>query len=92
MIKVTVPQAAPREIRARDGRIFHVQTVYLHLFERDGKPMPYPEKTDVFLDTDQAGNAKPYAPGEYHLHPSSIYLDEKRRLAVAPRFASPVQR
>lgn len=88
MIKVTVPQAAPRTITARDGRIFHVQTVYLHLFDRDGKPLPYPEKTDVFLDNDPQGNPKPYAAGDYQLHPSSIYLDEKRRIAVAPRFAA----
>jgi hypothetical protein len=88
MIKVTVPPGAPREIRAGDGRIFHTQAVYLHLFDRDGKPMLYPEKTDVFLDTDKlTGNPKPYAPGEYQLHPSSIYLDAKRRIAVAPRFA-----
>lgn len=91
MIKVTVPQGNPRTINAADGRIFYTQAVYLHLSDREGKLLPYPEKTDVFLDKDERGNPKPYAPGEYQLHPSSIYLDSKRRIAVAPRFA-PLQR
>lgn len=87
MIKFTVPAGTTRTITAKTGKQFHLQTVYAHTFERDGKPSLFPVKTDIFLDNDQHGNPKVYPAGDYQLHPSALYVDDKGRLAVAPRLA-----
>ena len=88
MIKVSVPAGATRTITAKTGKVYHLQTVYFHVIGRDGKPALYPEKSDVFLDNDEHGNPKVYKAGEYQLHPSAIYVDDKGRLGVAPRLAA----
>jgi hypothetical protein len=93
MIKVTVTSAA---IRRQQGVAkssvkpydMSFQTVWMHTFTKDGQPNPYPEKVEVILDKDQDGAALFYAPGEYQLHPSSIYVDARGNVAVAPRLVA----
>lgn len=86
MIKVTVAQTTVREMKGI-GKVsqkpYHLrfQTIYVHTVDKDGNPPPYPEKSEVILDTDQPA----YAVGEYQLHPSSVYVDRDGKVAISPR-------
>jgi len=90
MIKVTVTDPTVRNqngVSKTTGKPYDMnfQWVWLHLFSRSGQPDPYPTKLEVILDKDpKDGAALFYAPGEYALHPSSIYVADGK-LAVAPR-------
>lgn len=93
MIKITVTSAAVRRqqgVSKGTGKPYDMsfQTVWMHTYARDGQPNPYPEKVEVILDKDQDGAALFYAPGEYQLHPSSIYVDQRGNVAVAPRLVA----
>lgn len=66
---------SPRQLRAMEGYAFTVNS--------QGEPSPYPEKFEFLLEKDQA----PVAPGEYTLHPSSLYVDRQNKLALAVRLA-----
>ena len=88
MIKVTIAQTTVDEFKGNSkttGRPFHLrkQSGYAHTVDKDGNPPPYPEKFEIMLDTDQPA----YAPGDYQLHPSSLYIDRDGRLAVSARLA-----
>ena len=92
MLKFTVVSAAVRELNgtsAKSGKAYALrfQTVYAHTVDRDGVVAPFPEKLEVILDT----GAQPYAPGDYTLHPSAVYVDQNGRLACSPRLV-PVKR
>ena len=92
LIKVSVPSMPIRNmsgIGRTSGKSYNMdfQTVYVHVTDRDGKPAPFPEKTEIILTKNDQGVAVPYAPGEYQLHPASIYVDRTGNLAVAPRLA-----
>lgn len=63
------------------------QTAWLHTFDKSGNPNPYPEKIEVILDKDQVGNAITYPPGEYVLHPSSVYVGRFGNVEISPRLA-----
>jgi hypothetical protein len=88
MIKVTIAQTAVRDLKgtsAKTGRPYHMrfQNGYAHTVDKDGNAPPYPEKFEVQLEDEQ----QPYAPGDYTLHPSSLYIDRDGRLAVSARLA-----
>jgi len=88
MIKVTIAQTSVREFKGNSkttGKPYHLrmQNGYAHTVDKDGNPPPYPEKFELMLDADQ----QPYAPGDYQLHPSSLYIDRDGRLAVSARLA-----
>jgi hypothetical protein len=88
MLKVIVHNGEARQIAGTSKTTnkpysFRVQEAYLFTLNKEGQPAPFPEKFEVMLDDNQA----PYAPGEYQLHPSSIYLDRQGRVAVSPRLA-----
>lgn len=98
MLKVTVvsPKVTERKGSGVKGAYhLRIQDVYIHFADRDGNPEPFPAKVEVLLDTlktdERTGEIlspeqPAYAPGEYTLHPSAIYLDRKTgRLAVSPR-------
>lgn len=90
MIKVTVTDPTVRNMsgNAREsGKPYNLsfQHVWLHLFNRVGQPDAFPTKVEIILEKDKDGAALFFAPGEYVLHPSSIYVDAKGKLAVAPR-------
>lgn len=92
MIRITVAQADARAIKFTDKagkpRVFYVQPAYAHTVDRQGNPPPYPEKIELGLDTDtNTGEPITWAPGEYQLHPSSVYVDRNGRLAVSARLA-----
>jgi len=91
MLKVTVTSPSVRRMQGI-GKVsakpydMSFQTVWLHTHDKDGAPLPFPEKIEIILDKDPSnGQSTPYAPGAYQLHPSSIYVDAKGGVAVAPR-------
>lgn len=86
MIKVTVAQSTVRQMSGTSkttGKPYDMrfQTVYLHTVDQDGNPPPYPEKTEVILNKDQAA----FPVGEYQLHPSSVYIDRNGSPAISLR-------
>jgi hypothetical protein len=88
MIQVTIAQTTVKEMKGLSKatqKPYHLrfQTAYAHTVDRDGNKPPYPEKFEVMLESDAA----PYQPGEYLLHPSSLYIDRDGRLAVSARLA-----
>lgn len=92
MIKITVAQTTVKEVKGvskTSGKPYHMrfQSAYAHTLDRDGNAPPYPEKFEVILDTDAA----PYAPGDYTLSPSAIYVDRDGRLSCSPRL-TPIKR
>ena len=92
MIKVSVPSVITRNqsgIGKASGKAYNMdfQTVYVHLLDKDGKPAPFPEKTEIILSKNDQGQPLVYAAGEYQLHPASLYVDRSGNIAVAPRLA-----
>lgn len=92
MIKVTVAKSETRDLSGvskLSGKPYamRIQSAYAHVHERDGSLAFAPEKFEVILDKDAA----PFAPGEYTLHPSALYVDDKGRLQCAPRL-TPIKR
>lgn len=75
LIKYTNKQGQPAELRAMEGYAFTVNA--------QGEPSPYPEKFEFLLERDQPS----VVPGEYTLHPSSLYVDRQNKLALAVRLA-----
>jgi len=86
MIRVTVAQTTVRELKGTSkntGRAYHMrfQTGYAHTVDKEGNTPPFPEKFEISLDADQPA----YAPGDYSLHPSAVYVDRDGRLAISAR-------
>lgn len=93
MIKVTVSSTNTRHFSGNSkatGKPFSLtfQKVWLHLYERDGSKKPYPQEVEIILEKDKDGAALFFNPGEYQLHPSSIYVDQRGNVAVAPRLVA----
>lgn len=65
----------------------YFQTAYIHTMDRQGNPNPYPEKFEVILEKDAVGNPIVHQPGEYLLHPSSVYVGRFGSLEISPRLA-----
>lgn len=92
MIKVSVTSPNVRRMQGNakaTGKPYDMsfQDAWFFLYDRDGVADPHPTKVEINLPKDKDGAALFYAPGEYLLHPSSIYVDGKGRLSVAPRLA-----
>lgn len=91
MIRVSITSTAVREQSGTskvNGKPYHMafQTAWFWLTDRDGKPDPHPTKVEIILPKDKSdGAAVFYAEGEYQLAPSSIYVDSRGNVAVAPR-------
>lgn len=90
MIKVTVTSADTRQMQGTSktsGKAYNLffQTVYAHTLDKNGNPLPFPEKVEIILDKDEVGNPKAYAPGAYVLHPASLYVDRNGSFGVAPK-------
>lgn len=90
MLKVTVISSDVRHqegIGKASGKPYSMdfQVAYAHTFDKkSGKPNPFPEKIELTLEKDERGNPAVYAPGDYELHPSSLYVGQYG-LEVAPR-------
>lgn len=90
MIKVTVlamPLRNQKGIGKTSMKAYDMdfQTIYFHLTDKSGNPMPFPEKSEIILDRDKlTGQTTPFKPGEYQLAPSSFYLDQRGSLVVSP--------
>lgn len=92
MLKVTVTSTAIRNmvgIGKASGKPYDMnfQTIYLHTIGKDGKPAPFPEKTEIILDKAEDGAALFYPAGEYTLHPSSVYVGKSGNPEVALRLS-----
>lgn len=89
MIKITVPALPVRNMKGVSTKAngtakpydFNVQTIYCHVADQAGQPLPFPEKSEITL----FDGAAPYAAGEYTLSPDSLYVDRQGRLGVSPR-------
>lgn len=90
MIKFTVFNVKLREskgIAKVSGKPYHMhmQTVYAHTYDKSGELNPVPEKLELILDLDEhSGQPKTYAPGEYQMHPASLWMGQYG-LEVAPK-------
>jgi hypothetical protein len=92
MIKVSITNTAVRRMTGNakiTGKPYDMsfQDAWMYLSDRDGNPDPHPTKVEINLPKDKDGAALFYSVGDYLLHPSSIYVDGKGRLSVAPRLA-----
>jgi hypothetical protein len=90
MIKVTITSAETRQMKgvgktSQKPYNLHFQTVWAHTLAKDGKPNPFPEKVEIILDKREDETPIVYAPGEYVLHPASIYVDRQGNFGVAPK-------
>lgn len=99
MLKVTVvkPEAKLITWGATDIRragSMRVQEAWLHTIEPDGTPSFAPSRFEVTLRDARINREtgevlepeqSPYAPGEYTLHPSSVYLNRDGRPALSVR-------
>lgn len=93
MIRVSVTSTALREQSGNskaNGKPYHLtfQTVWMWLTDREGNPDPHPSKVEIILSRDSQGAAIFYPAGEYQLAPSSIYVDQRGNVAVAPRLVA----
>lgn len=90
MIKFTVISDVVREnkgVAAKSGKPYHMffQTAYAHTYDKAGNLNPFPEKLELVLDLDEHSKLpKTYAPGEYQMHPASLYMGQYG-LEVAPK-------
>lgn len=90
MLKITITSTAIREMKGlgkQSGKAYHMafQLGWIHTYEKDGQPLPYPEKIELMLDKAEDGAFLFHPAGEYTLHPSSIYVNADGKLSVAPR-------
>jgi len=90
MIKVSIPSATVRTmsgIGKTSGKPYNLafQDAYFHTVDRDGVAAPFPQKVEIFAPKDANGNPQPYAPGEYQLAPSSLFVDRGGKLAIDPQ-------
>lgn len=91
MLNVKIISPALREqpfTSKRDGKpgILPFQTAWVQFVDREGKTEPFPSKVEFIADRDEQGRPQPYAPGDYTLHPSAVYLDRASgRLAATLR-------
>jgi hypothetical protein len=85
-VRISIVSAALREIPYTDKKgapqRLLVQTAYLHSVDAEGTVAPYPDKFEVVLPK---GQTLPFNPGDYTLHPSAVYVDQRGRLACTPR-------
>lgn len=86
MIKLSVFNQPVRNLKGvgkTSGKPYdmNIQTVYAAVVDEQNQPLPVPEKFEVVLESGQ----QPYAPGDYTLSPSSIYVDRNGRLALSPK-------
>lgn len=90
MIKVSVMST---EVRNQSGNSkttgkpysMDFQTVWLHTHDRNGKPNPFPEKTEITLEKNAEGAALFYPAGDYTFAPESLYLDRSGDLKLRPK-------
>lgn len=93
MIKITVPALPIRNMKgigkqSQKPYDMNFQTVYAHTADQTGQPLPFPEKTEVILETGAAA----FPPGEYTLSPNSLFVDRQGNLAVAPKLVPLVKK
>jgi hypothetical protein len=68
----------PYEIRNQGG--------YAHTVDKDGKQRPYPQTVEILLEKDQPA----FAPGNYTVAASSLYVGEYNRLMLGRLVLVPI--
>lgn len=86
MIRILIHSADVRTLSGTSktsGKPYNlrIQTGYAYPVDSQGNPPPFPEKFELMLDD----GAKPYEPGDYTLHPSSLYMNRDGKLSLSPR-------
>lgn len=90
MIKISIIDTKTRQnkgIGKASGKPFDMTMQKCYAFTHDresGELNPFPEAFDIILKKDPAGNPEIYAPGDYQLHPSSIFMGQYG-LEVTPK-------
>lgn len=88
MIRIIVSKQTVRNldgVSKTTGKEYHlrIQEAWAYPVDEEGNCDPFPQKFEIMLDRDQPA----YAPGEYTLHPSSVYMSREGKLALSPRLA-----
>lgn len=88
MLRIIVSKSTVRQmegVSAKTGKAYSLRFQEAHVFtqDADGNTDVFPTKFEISLDKDQPA----YAPGEYVLHPSSLYMSRDGKLSVSPRLA-----
>lgn len=85
MIRIIVSKTTVRELKGNSktsGKPYHLrfQDAFAYTVDEQGNSEPFPEKFEISLNDQPA-----YAPGEYVLHPSSVYMSRDGKLSLSPR-------
>jgi Helix-destabilising protein. len=89
MIKVEILKAQTKTLEGTSAKTgndysFQIQEAWIWTLDPDTKETSrHPQKIELMLDED----AQPYPVGFYELELSSIYVNRRGRLDVAPRLA-----
>lgn len=88
MIRISIETSEVTEVRGISNRTrqpftLRKQAAWAFVTDRQGHPQPHPVRMELLLDKEQ----QPYAPGQYALAPSSVYVDRFGGLKLAPKLA-----
>ncbi len=97
MLKVTVDSQTLRiqpytDKKTGESKTLPFQVAYVFTVDEGGTPGRYPEKLEFIPPRDDQGRPAPYAPGDYQLHPSAVFIDRNGRLAAQMRLTPLKQR
>ena len=67
---------------SRKNQPYFQQVGWIYLIDRDGVCDPHPTKIKFMVSKDAAGQAKPYALGNYTIHPSSFRVGQYDDLEI----------
>lgn len=88
-IEVKSPEVTEKNgVSAKTGKPYSIreQTAYASVFDKDGKPAPYPVRISVQLEPNQP----PYQPGAYQVDPRCIWVDRFGSLVLGRLKLQPV--
>jgi hypothetical protein len=96
MIKVSVYSIDVRNINGfikqgpKTGEPYNMdfQDVWVYTVDRQGVPVPHPQKVEMMLDHNKEGAALFYPAGDYTFAPNSVYVDRNGKMAFSPRLVA----
>jgi hypothetical protein len=89
MIKIVVDSSEiveRRGVSKTSGNDYHlrIQTAYAFTVKDSGAVSQFPDKFEILLEKDVA----PYAPGNYTLAPSAVFVGRDGRIELRPRLTA----